>query len=73
MEKFLSPFPHFVLVVADGDVLQRALVELHCCAHGSVDATAVAAAAGSDSPGGDAPVRLTHTFRLLFQPLPQSK
>lgn len=31
--KFLSPFPHFVLVVAPGSVLQYVLVELHGCAH----------------------------------------
>lgn len=36
-ERFLSPFPHFVLVVADRDVLQCVLVELHCCQHGSVE------------------------------------
>lgn len=72
-EKLLSPFPHFVLVITDGDVLQCAIVELHCCAHGSVDATDVAAAAGLDSTGGDAPVRLLDTFRLLFQQLLQSK
>lgn len=72
-KKFLSPLPHFVLVVVDGDVLQYALVELHSCAHGSVDATAVTAAAGWDSTGGEAPVTLSDTFRLLFLSLPQSK
>lgn len=73
LKKFLSPFPHFVLVVVHGDVLQCALVELHCCAHGSVDATAVTAAAGSGSTGGEAPVTLSDTFRLPFQLLPRSK
>lgn len=63
--KFSSPFPHFVLVVAGGDVLQCALVELHCCAHESEDPTAAATTADMDSTGGSAPIRLLDTFCLL--------
>lgn len=34
----LSPFPHFVLVVIDRNILQNEMVQLHGCTHVSCDA-----------------------------------